>query len=200
MGGWTIHIEAAGDQHAGLDDDCIAAFGHNLEDRGGSISATTDGRRYGATFSIDDPHHDLDAAAAIERGCEIFEKAAYLSGLAGRPIVRAEALTYAEHDADLARPLIPELVGIAEIADILGVNRQRASALQTRHDFPAPVAHLKMGPVWTRTSLANFADTWERKPGRPRKVPTVVQGRQPTDTTPAAGAAIAAARRTDRHA
>lgn len=166
--GWTITIEAAGDT-AAVTDDAIDAFLDNLDDHAAAVSSSTDRCRYGATFSIADPHGDLDIVGAIEAGCAIFEKRAIISGLPTFPIVRAEAMTYAEHDADLAHPNFPELVGIAEIAELLGVSRQRASTLQTRHDFPHPVAVLRSGPVWTRPSLNRFADTWERKPGRPRK-------------------------------
>jgi len=69
---------------------------------------------------------------------------------------------------DLARP--PDrYVGVSEIAQMLGVSRQRASELRTRPGFPAPIADLASGPVWTRGSLDRFISTWERRPGRPTK-------------------------------
>lgn len=166
--GWTITIDAAGTPSAApAFDAAIDAFLTNLEAWSGAVNFDPAGARYGATFSLDEP--DLDAEAAIARGCEIFHKVANVSGLPIHPIVHAQAMTYAEYDAELARPVVPELVGIAEIAVLLGVNKQRASALQTRADFPRPVAQLKAGPVWTRASLNHFADTWDRKPGRPKK-------------------------------
>lgn len=84
-------------------------------------------------------------------------------------VVAAEILTLEEHDRRLEQPVFPELVGIAEIAELLGVTRQRASALQTNPRFPAPIAVLRSGPVWRRGDLTRFEDTWERKPGRPAK-------------------------------
>jgi hypothetical protein len=39
-----------------------------------------------------------------------------------------------------------------------------------RPGFPAPVGELASGPVWLEGDLSRFMDTWERKPGRPRKV------------------------------
>jgi len=84
-------------------------------------------------------------------------------------LVAAEIMTFAEQDRRLAEPARPELVGIAEIAEILGVSRQRASQLQTKPDFPGPTATLRAGPVWYAGDISRFADTWARKGGRPAK-------------------------------
>lgn len=83
--------------------------------------------------------------------------------------VSVEVMTTAEQDRRLAEPAFPELVGIAEIAGLLGVSRQRASAMQTLADFPAPVAVLRSGPVWRAADLNRFVENWERRPGRPPK-------------------------------
>jgi hypothetical protein len=58
---------------------------------------------------------------------------------------------------------------VTEIATLLGVSRQRVSELRNRPDFPSPIAELAAGPVWTRTSLNQFIESWPRRPGRPRK-------------------------------
>src|SRR5262245_21571108 len=61
------------------------------------------------------------------------------------------------------------LVGMAEIAEMLGVTRQRVSQLiETYEDFPKPEVDLSGGRVWSRTAI----ETWiashpERGPGRP---------------------------------
>jgi predicted DNA-binding transcriptional regulator AlpA len=61
------------------------------------------------------------------------------------------------------------LVGMAEIAEILGVSRQRVSQLiETYEDFPKPEVELSGGRVWSRTAI----ETWiashpQRGPGRP---------------------------------
>ncbi|MEX2439699.1 MAG: hypothetical protein WD739_07440 [Actinomycetota bacterium] len=62
-----------------------------------------------------------------------------------------------------------EYVGASELAALLGVTRQRASALAASSTFPAPVARLASGPVWKKSSVGRFVDEWERRPGRPRK-------------------------------
>jgi hypothetical protein len=60
-----------------------------------------------------------------------------------------------------------ELAGLAEAAEILGVSKQRVTELRAQPAFPAPVAELKSGPVWTRDSIEEFAQTRRRQPGRP---------------------------------
>lgn len=84
-------------------------------------------------------------------------------------VVGLEVITTDEADRRLEQPAFPPLAGIREVAELLGVSRQRASELQTRPGFPAPVALLAAGPVWRVGDLSSFAETWERKPGRPRK-------------------------------
>lgn len=86
-------------------------------------------------------------------------------------VARLEVITPAEQEAGLARPLIPELIGLTEVAEILGVSKQRVAQLRDRPEFPEPVAELASGPVWTRPSLNHFIEGWSRKPGRPKKAP-----------------------------
>ena len=64
-------------------------------------------------------------------------------------------------------------VGLTEIAQILGVKRQRAYVLAKRKDFPAPVTATKAGRAWKRADIEKWEATWDRTPGRPRKQPPV---------------------------
>ncbi|MGI8795543.1 MAG: hypothetical protein ACR2IR_02965 [Acidimicrobiia bacterium] len=162
--GWTVTLEAAGDDAAELES-ALEEFLDLLADRGGAASASAVGDRYGATFSVDEKV--ATAADAVALGCEVFTSLAEKSGLPPWPVVHAEVLTYEEQDRELETPNFPELVGVSEIAELLGVTRQRASALARRRGFPTPVATLASGPVWTRPSLNRFVDEWPRKNGRP---------------------------------
>lgn len=168
--GWTVTIDAT-PGYADVDDfdEALIDIAHTLADQHAAISSTTTNDRISITLSIDDA---TDAGTAIDQARWIAHDAMEKHGLFGWSPVHIEAMTYAEHDAALARPGLPELVGVAEIADILDVSRQRASELQTRAGFPAPIAVLRSGPVWTRPSLTRFAESWTRTPGRPRKVTT----------------------------
>ena len=56
-----------------------------------------------------------------------------------------------------------DLVGVAEIAEMLGVSRQRVDAIARTHDeFPDPVAELSAGRIWLRKDI----EAWARKTGR----------------------------------
>ncbi len=57
------------------------------------------------------------------------------------------------------------LVGVAEIADLLGISRQRVNRLvQTDPSFPAPEAELSAGRIWTRESIVEWAKATGRLP------------------------------------
>ena len=64
-------------------------------------------------------------------------------------------------------PTMPELMSAAEIADELGVSRQRVHKLREMATFPLPLAELRGGAVWDAVAVRTFAENWKRKPGRP---------------------------------
>lgn len=41
-----------------------------------------------------------------------------------------------------------KLAGIREIAEFLGVSRQRVNQLAEKDDFPKPLGRIAAGPVW----------------------------------------------------
>lgn len=65
------------------------------------------------------------------------------------------------------RRTVPELAGLAEIGEVLGVTRQRVRELVTRDDFPPPVDELSCGPIYLKSMVEAFNQYWKRKPGRP---------------------------------
>ena len=91
---------------------------------------------------------------------------------AGAHLTRDNAL----HDQELPRMLLcmtGHLVGLSEIASMLGVTRQRASQLVRDYDdFPPPVAELAAGRVWETATVEAWAKAHpERPPGRRVKEP-----------------------------
>ncbi len=106
---------------------------------------------------------------AMRRLVEGFGKANLLRHL--RSIVGAEVETMEELDRRLQEPPLPEVVGVAELAQMLRVTKQRVSYLaHAQTGFPRPFATLAAGPVWLKPTLLRFVETWERKPrGRPKK-------------------------------
>lgn len=61
------------------------------------------------------------------------------------------------------------LVGLSEIATMLGVSRQRAGQIvRDYEDFPPPVAELASGRIWETTAVEAWANAHPvRPPGRP---------------------------------
>lgn len=61
-----------------------------------------------------------------------------------------------------------DLVSVTEIAEMLGISRQRVNQLiQAYEDFPQPEADLAIGRVWLRSAVETWALSHPRKPGRP---------------------------------
>lgn len=74
------------------------------------------------------------------------------------------------------RPVMPELAGLAEVAAILGVSRQRVRELAERDEtFPSPVAELSGGAIYLKPMIEEFSKHWDRRPGRPGKSQARVQ-------------------------
>jgi hypothetical protein len=80
-----------------------------------------------------------------------------------------EVLTEAAVDAELARPLFPEVVGYAEIADMAGVSRQRARQFASINGFPKPVIETAQGPLMGKHAVERWLETRNTSGGRPRK-------------------------------
>ena len=57
---------------------------------------------------------------------------------------------------------LPELVSRVEIAEMLGVTRQRVHQLVGQSDFPEPVSVLGVGMIWRREDV----EDWMRRTGR----------------------------------
>jgi len=84
-------------------------------------------------------------------------------------VVSVEALSMEDLDRSIAESNAPDFVGVSELAGILRVSKQRISKLASAPEFPKPIAILAAGPIWRKTTIARFAEAWERRPGRPRK-------------------------------
>ncbi|MGO9873440.1 MAG: helix-turn-helix transcriptional regulator [Acidimicrobiia bacterium] len=180
--GWTITIETAGDPVADLG--ALSAHAEELaellESMSASVAYSPAGDRYSVTLSIEsvspEAHESTahaaptwaESAAATLEALLVLDKVRDVVGLPDWPIVNVHTRTFDEHDAELAQPAYPELVGVAEIAELISVTRQRVSEMRGRPGFPEPIAELRSGPVWTRASVDRFVEEWPRKPGRPR--------------------------------
>jgi eukaryotic-like serine/threonine-protein kinase len=59
--------------------------------------------------------------------------------------------------------------GVTEVADLLGVSRQRLSRLRERPDFPDPIGELAVGPIWDLDAVKEWNGSGSRQSsaGRP---------------------------------
>lgn len=128
---------------------------------------------HGAALS----HRDTRLGVSMSIDAETIEDAwtAARDALASALTVDVERIesiqvqTERSHIAEIEQPLIPPLVGYAEIAEIAGVSRQRARQLDGSPGFPVPVVRTAAGPLRTRAAVESWAKRRTRKPGRPRK-------------------------------
>jgi predicted DNA-binding transcriptional regulator AlpA len=59
------------------------------------------------------------------------------------------------------------LLGLAEVADVLGVSKRTASRYAARTDFPKPLAQLAMGPIWLAEDVESWSGRMPVQRGRP---------------------------------
>lgn len=57
------------------------------------------------------------------------------------------------------------LLGTSEVAQVLGVSKQRIHALRKNKKFPLPIVTLASSPIWDRREVEAFLAEW-----RPWKV------------------------------
>jgi hypothetical protein len=182
---WSVEVELCGED--GVSTDALERLDALLAAAAATVSGSpVEGRgRYGARLSVEAETPEAAVASALGA----FRHAAAEAGLPAWPVVEVECVTEEELERRLARPVVPTLVGVSEIARLLArdgvrVSRQRASAVTSRTDFPEPVARLASGPIWTRDSVQNFVGTWERRPGRPARNEVLVDSKLFAQTLP----------------
>lgn len=56
-------------------------------------------------------------------------------------------------------------LGIAELAALLGLSRQRIHVLRAHADFPAPADELSCGPVWHEADVQRWIRARKPNPG-----------------------------------
>jgi len=133
---------------------------------GYSPAVVRDEHHLGAQMWVDAP----DALAAAAHAVAVWNDAERRVGLGDAGPVQVNVVREEEFRRQIDAANFPALVGVSEIAELLGVSRARASEMaRTAASFPRPVAQLASGPVWTETSVRAFAEDWPRRPGRPRR-------------------------------
>jgi hypothetical protein len=166
---WSVTIEAEGEDRDLVTADAMEDLLPILDDYSPVVIAPSEDSgatpvRYGVDLSVNADEAGYAAAMALG----FFQEAVAKVDLPAWPIVKLVVITEAELDASLSQSNFPVLVGVSELADLIGVSRQRASELAHSGSFPAPVATLASGPVWIEPAILRYVEEWERRPGRPK--------------------------------
>ena len=63
-------------------------------------------------------------------------------------------------DVTLAVEVIPQVVGVAEAAEIMGWDKRRVITYIDRGSFPEPLTALASGRIWLREDVESYAKEW----------------------------------------
>lgn len=170
---WNVYLEYAGE----VDEDALFDALESLESHSPSASIGDD--RFGVRLFMS----ASDPATAIQKAETKVARSLRSKKLSGYVLQKVEALTIEALASEAQVTNFPRLVGVAEVAQMLDVTKQRVSQLMEGSRFPRPAAVLASTPVWLEQSIRAFASSWDRKPGRPAsKAPSVKRGRTQRST------------------
>jgi hypothetical protein len=79
------------------------------------------------------------------------------------------------HDVDLMIEVVPDVVGVAEAAEIMGWDKRRVVTYIDRGSFPEPLTALASGRIWLREDVEAYAGEW-----RARRAARSASSRAPT--------------------
>ncbi len=163
---WSVYVEAAGPADAPPpDENALELFAEQLSAYSPAVTgavAPEQERIWSAQLAVSEDHGDPGRAA--QHAVDLVVSAARKAGLPPWPVVKLEVTEWERFDAELDEPNTPDLVGVAELAELCGVTRQRASVLARRRGFPEPLAELASGPVWDLRMVQRFVREWTRPP------------------------------------
>ncbi len=66
-------------------------------------------------------------------------------------------------DVTLTIEVVPQIVGVAEAAEIMGWDKRRVVTYLDRGQFPEPLSSLASGRIWLREDIEAFADEWRQR-------------------------------------
>jgi hypothetical protein len=66
-------------------------------------------------------------------------------------------------DVTLTVEVVPDVVGVAEAAEIMGWDKRRVVTYIDRGSFPEPITSLASGRIWLRDDVLAYADEWQAR-------------------------------------
>jgi hypothetical protein len=90
----------------------------------------------------------------------ILEASAYIevTGVSRRECL--EALELLVEGEPLTVEIVPQVVGVAEAAEIMGWDKRRVITYIDRGSFPEPITSLASGRIWLREDVEAYATRW----------------------------------------
>jgi len=58
---------------------------------------------------------------------------------------------------------LPQVVALAELTQMLGVTKTRAMQVSRKPNFPAPLAELSVGRIWSYDAVVEFCEATGRR-------------------------------------
>lgn len=164
---WNVRMETASPddvEGAGLD-----AYGQMFGDMLAKLEP------YGAAGGLGSQGWDVTVTVEAESSFRAIDEANTIIlgaiNAVGLPSWRVVEVCAVEAELEWARnalPTFPDIVGAQEVIAMLGVTKQRLSQLRVAGRFPEPILELGATPIWLRSGIEGFVETWDRRPGRPR--------------------------------
>ena len=144
---WTVTIEGRPAKVVDPEDilDELAEFSPAVQFGNGLLSTTATRR----------------ANSPIEAYDYIYEVLNPLTGKLEIELVEIKATQRQDRDLEVSN--LPELVGLAEIADMAGTTRQRVFQMTANRGFPFPVMELRSGRLWNKAAIESYLGN--RRPG-----------------------------------
>lgn len=171
---WRARLEAEGELEE-LTRLNLWDLGAEFAGRNGDVAGTTverlsfGGRTYKrpASYRVAFDVSSSDLLGAFLEARTLLTAALVTADVPQLPLTRiaVTALQQAGHDRELA----PRLAGVAEIAELTGLTRQRVSVITRTRSFPAPAARLACGPIWLYSDVTRFFSQ-PRSVGRPKRL------------------------------
>jgi predicted DNA-binding transcriptional regulator AlpA len=130
-----------------------------------ALAFRAEGREISATFCVT----AKNVYEAAERGRTTLATATRKVSIKKLADIEVHAIDWDSYERQLETSNFPDIVSAPEVAEILGVSRQRVHQLIGAHAaFPTPIVRVGSGPLWLRATIEAFNQSWVRKPGRPR--------------------------------
>lgn len=175
-GWWSVAVEFAGEAPADRDaiNRRLSDFLANLEPNIAAVTGCPESPadrlgRYSAQLTVE-ARSPVDA---VSEAIDAVTRAAREAGFPEWNLVKVEAVAWDEFARTLEGCTYPAVVGLAELAELLGISHKEILSLVASSRLPRPYAELDGGPVWLEPSLRRFMAEWDRGSARVSKMEPV---------------------------